>query len=183
MEEPRAGDGADAGDSGGDDRGVVHAADVVGGRASAERRGGRHDGPEQGHADGDSALAERVVRAGGETAVLRGHGAEGDRDHGRVEQTGAETPEQQSGLAAGTNDAFRQGGVVVGVAVFGAVVPAASALGGGSPADYVNGMHHAAIIAAALAGIGAIGCARLFRLGLASSGKQLAKAAAAVTVH
>src|SRR5262249_32047046 len=34
--------------------------------------------------------------------------------------------EDQSGLAAGTNDAFRQGGIAVGVAVFGAVVPAAS---------------------------------------------------------
>jgi EmrB/QacA subfamily drug resistance transporter len=88
---------------------------------------------------------------------------------------------EHSGLAAGTNDAFRQGGIAVGVAVFGAVVPAASALGGGSPADYVNGMHHAAIIAAAVAGIGAIACARLFRVGLASSGKQLAKAAVAVS--
>jgi len=89
--------------------------------------------------------------------------------------------EQQSGLAAGTNDAFRQGGIAVGVAVFGAVVPAASALGGGPAADYVSGMHHAAIIAAALAGIGAIACARLFRVGLGSSGKQLAKAAVAVS--
>ena len=59
--------------------------------------------------------------------------------------------EEQSGLAAGTNDAFRQGGIAVGVAVFGAVVPAASALGGGSPTDYVSGMHTAAIIGAALA--------------------------------
>jgi EmrB/QacA subfamily drug resistance transporter len=89
--------------------------------------------------------------------------------------------EEQSGLAAGTNDAFRQGGIAVGVAVFGAVVPASSALGGGSPADYVTGMHHAAIIAAAVAGIGAVACARLFRVGLASSGKQLAKAAVAVS--
>ena len=89
--------------------------------------------------------------------------------------------EQQSGLAAGTNDAFRQGGIAVGVAVFGAVVPAASALGAGSPAAYVNGMHHAAIIAAAVAGIGAVACARLFQVGLASSGKQLAEAAATVS--
>jgi EmrB/QacA subfamily drug resistance transporter len=87
--------------------------------------------------------------------------------------------EQQSGLAAGTNDAFRQGGIAVGVAVFGAVVPAASALGAGSPAAYVNGMHHAAIIAAAVAGIGAVACARLFHVGLASSSKRLAEAAAA----
>jgi EmrB/QacA subfamily drug resistance transporter len=93
---------------------------------------------------------------------------------------GSVSPEQ-SGLAAGTNDAFRQGGIAVGVAVFGAVVPASSALGGGSPADYVTGMHHAAIIAAAVAGIGAVACARLFRVGLASSGKQLAKAAVAVS--
>ena len=89
--------------------------------------------------------------------------------------------EQQSGLAAGTNDAFRQGGIAVGVAVFGAVVPAASALGGGSPADYVSGMHHAAVIAAATAGLGAVACGRLFRVGLASSGRQLAKAAVGVS--
>ena len=91
--------------------------------------------------------------------------------------------EQQSGLAAGTNDAFRQGGIAVGVAVFGAVIPASSALGGGSAADYVSGMHHAAIIAAAVAGIGAVACARLFRVGLASSGKQLAEAAVAVATR
>src|SRR5262245_39178369 len=88
--------------------------------------------------------------------------------------------EQQSGLAAGTNDVFRQGGIAVGVAVFGAVVPAASALGGGSPTAYVSGMHHAAIIAAALAAAGAVACARLFRAGLAPSGEQLAEAAVAV---
>jgi EmrB/QacA subfamily drug resistance transporter len=93
----------------------------------------------------------------------------------------ASVSEQQSGLAAGTNDAFRQGGIAVGVAVFGAIVPAASALGGGSPTAYVNSMHHAAIIAAALAGIGAIACTRLFNLGLASSSKQLVKAAVAVS--
>jgi EmrB/QacA subfamily drug resistance transporter len=88
--------------------------------------------------------------------------------------------EEQSGLAAGTNDAFRQGGIAVGVAVFGAVVPAASALGGGSPTDYVSGMHTAAIIGAALAAAGAVACARLFRVGLASSSKRLAEAAATV---
>ena len=87
---------------------------------------------------------------------------------------------RQSGLAAGINDAFRQGGIAVGVAVFGAVVPAASALGGGSPTAYVNGMHHAAIIAAALAAAGAIACARLFRTGVTQSSKQLAEAAIAV---
>src|SRR5262249_16286732 len=69
--------------------------------------------------------------------------------------------EEQSGLAAGTNDAFRQGGIAVGVAAFAALVPAASALGGGSPGAYVNGMHHAAIIAATLAAAGAVACAAL----------------------
>jgi EmrB/QacA subfamily drug resistance transporter len=88
--------------------------------------------------------------------------------------------EEQSGLAAGTNDAFRQGGIAVGVAVFGAVVPAASALGGGPPADYVAGMHTAAIIGAVLAALGAAASARLFGVGLASSGRRLAQAAAAV---
>ncbi len=52
-------------------------------------------------------------------------------------------PERQSGLAAGANDAFRQGGIAVGVAAFGALVPAAAALGHGSPESYVTGMHHA----------------------------------------
>jgi len=86
-------------------------------------------------------------------------------------------PENVSGLAAGTNDAFRQGGIAVGVALFGAIVPAGAALGHGSPADYIDGMHYAAIVGAALALAGAIACSRLFRVGLASSGKQLAAAA------
>jgi len=86
-------------------------------------------------------------------------------------------PENVSGLAAGTNDAFRQGGIAVGVAVFGAIVPASAALGHGSAADYINGMHYAAIVGAALALGGAIVCSRLFRVGIASSGRQLASAA------
>ncbi len=86
-------------------------------------------------------------------------------------------PENVSGLAAGTNDAFRQGGIAVGVAVFGAIVPAGAALGHGSAADYISGMHYAAIVGAVLALVGAIACSRLFRVGLASSGKQLAAAA------
>jgi EmrB/QacA subfamily drug resistance transporter len=87
--------------------------------------------------------------------------------------------EDESGLASGTNDAFRQGGIAVGVAVFGAVVPAASALGGGSPAAYVSGMHHAALIGAALAALGAVACARLFRVGLAASSERLSEGEAA----
>src|SRR5436190_14784682 len=86
-------------------------------------------------------------------------------------------PENVSGLAAGTNDAFRQGSIAVGVALFGAIVPAGAALGHGSAADYIDGMHWAAILGAALALAGAIACSRLFRVGLSSSGKRLAAAA------
>ena len=86
-------------------------------------------------------------------------------------------PENVSGLAAGTNDAFRQGGIAVGVAVFGAIVPASAALGHGSAADYISGMHNAAIVGAVLALAGAIACSRLFRVGIATSGRQLASAA------
>jgi EmrB/QacA subfamily drug resistance transporter len=86
-------------------------------------------------------------------------------------------PENVSGLAAGTNDAFRQGGIAVGVAVFGAIVPAGAALGHGSAADYIGGMHWAAIVGAVLALAGAVACSRLFRVGLGSSSKRLAAAA------
>jgi len=67
----------------------------------------------------------------------------------------------QSGLAAGTNDAFRQGGIAVGVAAFGVLVPATAALGHGSPDGYVTGLHHALLIGAALAGAGAIATGKL----------------------
>jgi EmrB/QacA subfamily drug resistance transporter len=67
----------------------------------------------------------------------------------------------QSGLAAGVNDAFRQGGIAVGVAAFGVLVPATAALGHGSPDGYVTGLHHALLIGTALAAAGAIATARL----------------------
>jgi hypothetical protein len=70
-------------------------------------------------------------------------------------------PERQSGLGAGVNDAFRQGGIAVGVAAFGALIPAAAALGHGSPESYVAGMHHAMYVGAALAAVGAIASAVL----------------------
>ena len=71
-------------------------------------------------------------------------------------------PQEQSGLAAGVNDTFRQAGIAVGVALFGALIPAGVALGdGGSPQSYVSGMHTALIVGAVLAGIGAIASARL----------------------
>jgi predicted MFS family arabinose efflux permease len=70
-------------------------------------------------------------------------------------------PERQSGLAAGVNDAFRQGGIAVGVAAFGALVPAAAALGHGSPEAYVDGMHTALLVGAVLAAAGALATAVL----------------------
>ena len=69
--------------------------------------------------------------------------------------------ERESGLAAGVNDAFRQGGIAVGVAAFGALVPAAAALGHGSPEAYVAGMHTALLVAAALAAAGTLASAVL----------------------
>ena len=67
----------------------------------------------------------------------------------------------QSGLAAGINDAFRQGGIAVGVAAFGALFSAGAALGHGSPEAYVTGLHHALLIGAALALVGGIATDRL----------------------
>src|SRR6266498_133747 len=61
----------------------------------------------------------------------------------------------QSGLAAGINDAFRQGG-----AAFGVLVPATAALGHGSPDGYVTGLHHALLIGTAVAAAGAIATCR-----------------------
>jgi EmrB/QacA subfamily drug resistance transporter len=66
-----------------------------------------------------------------------------------------------SGLAAGINDAFRQGGIAVGVAAFGAILPASAALGHGSPESYVSGLHHALLIGTALAAAGGIATSRL----------------------
>lgn len=69
-------------------------------------------------------------------------------------------PPEQSGLAAGANDTFRQTGVAVGIAALGTLVPASAALGG-NPQAYVDGLHHALIVSAALAAVGAIVTARL----------------------
>ena len=71
------------------------------------------------------------------------------------------TPEHQSGLAAGVNDAFRQGGIAVGVAAFGALVPATGALGPASGEAYVSGLHHALLAGAVLAAVGAAAAAWL----------------------
>ena len=71
-------------------------------------------------------------------------------------------PVEQSGLAAGVNDTFRQAGIAVGVAALGALVPADSAFGG-SPAHYVNGLQNALWAGAALAAVAAVASAILIR--------------------
>jgi EmrB/QacA subfamily drug resistance transporter len=69
--------------------------------------------------------------------------------------------ESQSGLAAGVNDVFRQGGIAVGVAAYGVLVPAGAALGHGSGATFVSGLHSALWIGAAVAAAGAVAAAKL----------------------
>jgi EmrB/QacA subfamily drug resistance transporter len=65
-------------------------------------------------------------------------------------------PERHGGLAAGVNDTFRNAGVALGVAVFGALVPGAAAIGHGSGASYVGGLHTALFAAAGLAAGGSL---------------------------
>jgi EmrB/QacA subfamily drug resistance transporter len=69
-------------------------------------------------------------------------------------------PDRQSALAAGANDTFRQGGVAVGIAALGTLVPSSSALGGNLQA-YVDGVHHALLASAILVIAGAIATAWL----------------------
>jgi EmrB/QacA subfamily drug resistance transporter len=66
----------------------------------------------------------------------------------------------QSGLAAGVNDTARQAGIAVGVAALGALIPTGSALGG-SPTEYVDGLHDALLAGAGLAAVGAVATAML----------------------
>ena len=70
-------------------------------------------------------------------------------------------PAEQSGLAAGVNDTFRQAGIAVGVAALGALVPAEHALGGGSASEYVDGMSNALLAGGILAAVGAVAAAVL----------------------
>jgi EmrB/QacA subfamily drug resistance transporter len=72
-------------------------------------------------------------------------------------------PGEQSGLAAGVNDTFRQGGIAVGVAALGALVPAGAALGGGSAQAYVDGLRDALWAGSALAAAGAVAAFVLIR--------------------
>ena len=72
-----------------------------------------------------------------------------------------ESDADNAGLAAGVNDTFRQGGIAVGVAALGALVPASGGLGGGSATEFVTGLQHATTVAAVLAGLGAVAAALL----------------------
>jgi EmrB/QacA subfamily drug resistance transporter len=72
-------------------------------------------------------------------------------------------PPEQSGLAAGVNDMFRQAGVAVGVAALGALIPAGAVLGDGSPQSYVDGLHDALWVGALLAMTAALASALLIR--------------------
>lgn len=85
-------------------------------------------------------------------------------------------PQHMSGLAAGVNDTFRQAGIAVGVAAFGAMLPTEAGLGGGSPQAYVDGFHTALLAGAVLAAAGAVASARL--IGLGRRGGSAAPAAA-----
>ena len=87
-QEPR-GDRADGGQRRAGEQRVVQAVDVLLRRA-AERGLRRHERAERRHADGDPRLAERVVHARGDAALLRRHGAERDRGQRRVEEPGAD---------------------------------------------------------------------------------------------
>jgi hypothetical protein len=82
-------------------------------------------------------------------------------------------PAEQSGLAAGSNDTFRQTGVAVGIAVLGTLVPAGSALAGGDLQANVDGLH-ALIASAALAGVGALATAWLLIPVPAPAGSEIA---------
>ena len=60
-------------------------------------------------------------------------------------------PPEQSGLAAGVNDMFRQAGIAVGVAALGALVPVDVAFGAGEPQSYVDGFREGLWVAATVA--------------------------------
>src|SRR5512133_3449067 len=72
-------------------------------------------------------------------------------------------PAEQSGLAAGVTDMFRQAGIAVGVAALGALIPASAAFGDGSPQSYVDGFHDALWVGAVLSLAAAVAAALLIR--------------------
>ncbi|MFD6676206.1 MFS transporter [Rhodococcus zopfii] len=80
-----------------------------------------------------------------------------------------ESTSDHSGLAAGINDAFRQTGIAVGVAGLGTLLPAQSLLPGGSPHEFVTGLHQALLLSAVIAALGALVCVATLRTTRASA--------------
>ena len=72
-----------------------------------------------------------------------------------------ESDADNASLAAGVHDTFRQGGIALGVAVLGSLVPAAGALGSGDGTAFVDGLRHATVVAAVLSAVGAVASAYL----------------------
>jgi predicted MFS family arabinose efflux permease len=72
-------------------------------------------------------------------------------------------PVEQSGLAAGVNDTFRQAGIAVGVAGLGALIPTGAGLGAGNPHEFVDGLHNAMFAGAGLAAVSAVAAFFLIR--------------------
>jgi EmrB/QacA subfamily drug resistance transporter len=62
---------------------------------------------------------------------------------------------KDSGLLAGVNDVFRTGGVAVGVAAYGAIIPAGAAVGLGPATAFVTGLHHCLLAGCVVAAAGA----------------------------
>ena len=87
--------------------------------------------------------------------------------------------EDQSGLAAGVNDTFRQAGIAVGVAALGAMIPTAS-LAKGDVTGYVDGLHNALVVGGALAAIGAVAAAYLIRMRASAPEEEAAPAPAII---
>jgi EmrB/QacA subfamily drug resistance transporter len=72
-------------------------------------------------------------------------------------------PIEQSGVAAGVHDTFRQAGIAVGVAALGALVPAGAAFDPTRHVEYVNGLHDALWAGAGVAAVGAVAAGMLIR--------------------
>jgi EmrB/QacA subfamily drug resistance transporter len=71
-------------------------------------------------------------------------------------------PERDNGLASGIHDMFRQGGIAVGVAGLGVLIPTAAGLGG-DPSAFVDGLHDAFLVGAGIAVAGAVAAWALVR--------------------
>lgn len=75
----------------------------------------------------------------------------------------AQVDPAESGLASGVNDTARSVGIAVGVAVLGTFVPTGSAFAGVHPEAYVDGMHRALALAAAVTAISAAASSLMIR--------------------